>query len=564
MAAPSDLDPGFGSNGFVQTSIGKLCRINALGQMPGGDLLAAGTAWLPNGSYPNDTTEEVALARYSRDGTLVPAFGSGGTATLPVSGGDTYGRDAAVTADGGIAVGGQLGLSLPRAMLMRFGADSGQIDHGFATDGRWLEPPDAPGSTHNSILDDVAAVPGGGILAIDETASSTSRYSLRRFSAAGSVDTTFGTNGLVSLGTFTGRIAVAGDGTVYIAGTNSGDPRTQQMTIKAFTPGGASVANFGDGGTATVPLPHGGYANDLVLQPDGKLVVAGQANDATSQSDTVVARIDPDGTVDDTFGSNGMAVVAVTTSYDFATGVALDPNGRVLVVGQYYDEPAGSAIDVLRFTAAGIPDENFGVGGIARFRHPADSSYPLLGDSNSIVVDPQTGRIVVGLTTTDTFQQGGGSRFTLMGLVGDPPPPPPPPPPPSAPSSGPGPSTSPQQSSTAPPAGSGDDVPATHDDPPQTVELQGSTVTRLPRVRLRSAHVVRGALRISVVLPAGWIGPGRIVVHGRGGSSVAQGLVHRHGPARLVVRVPLTALGRRLFATQRGLGRLTVGFFAAR
>jgi uncharacterized delta-60 repeat protein len=102
------------------------------------------------------------------------------------------------------------------------------------------------------------------------------------------------------------------------------------MTITRLMPTGSPDPAFGGGGTATVDFgPLADVANAAVLQPDGKIVVAG---DTQADEDVAVARLNPDGSPDATFGADGKA----TVDFGFATfgyAVALQANGRIVVAG---------------------------------------------------------------------------------------------------------------------------------------------------------------------------------------------------------------------------------------
>src|SRR4029453_19151872 len=91
---------------------------------------------------------------------------------------------------------------------------------------------------------------------------------------------------------------------------------------------------FGRGGVVRTSL--GGVTIDLatalVRQPDGKLVAAGTSN-AVGDEDFAVLRFEPDGDLDPTFGSGGVAIFTVGSARDAAFAMVLQPDGKIVVAG---------------------------------------------------------------------------------------------------------------------------------------------------------------------------------------------------------------------------------------
>ena len=96
----------------------------------------------------------------------------------------------------------------------------------------------------------------------------------------------------------------------------------------------------------------GDIANAVAVQPDGKIVVAGFANDASnSDSDFALARYNPDGTLDTSFGSAGIVTTDLGTQSDDARALAIQPDGRIVVAGT-----AGEDIALVRYLPDGKLD----------------------------------------------------------------------------------------------------------------------------------------------------------------------------------------------------------------
>src|ERR1051325_71007 len=115
--------------------------------------------------------------------------------------------------------------------------------------------------------------------------------------------------------------------------------------------GGMSLADFA--GAADL-----GYA--MSVQNDGKILVAGRASHG-DESDFGVARFNTDGTLDTSFGNAGMVMTDLGSQFDAAYAMAVQTNGKIVVVGQ--TEGVGYDFGMVRYNSDGSLDSNFGVGG---------------------------------------------------------------------------------------------------------------------------------------------------------------------------------------------------------
>ncbi|HYF54489.1 MAG TPA: hypothetical protein VEA41_09545, partial [Salinarimonas sp.] len=104
------------------------------------------------------------------------------------------------------------------------------------------------------------------------------------------------------------------------------------------------------------------------LQPDGKIVVAGVAVTSTRDNDFAVARYNPNGSVDTSFGGTGTITINISgrvASTDWARGVVVQADGKIVVVG--YTQASGSlssGVAIVRLKADGTLDPTFGVSGV--------------------------------------------------------------------------------------------------------------------------------------------------------------------------------------------------------
>ncbi len=298
QAAPGDLDPSFGSGGIVITDFGGNDTAFALALQPDGKIVAAGT------SSGGGTGTNFALARHNPDGSPDASFGARGTVITDfISNGSDEVHALAIQPDGKIVVAGFVSQGFDFA-LARFGQD-GSLDPTFGTGGKVISQ-----STSYGSLWAVALQPDGKIVVAGE---SNSRVALARYNPDGSLDATFGGGGTV-IGVGDGRanaIALQPDGKIVVAGDSRSyyvDFADQLRTIKRFAlarynPDGSPDATFGLGGRSTTGFGGDDIAFALALQPDGKIIVAGESN-----SRVALARYNSDGNLDATFGGGGTVI----------------------------------------------------------------------------------------------------------------------------------------------------------------------------------------------------------------------------------------------------------------
>jgi uncharacterized delta-60 repeat protein len=175
--------------------------------------------------------------------------------------------------------------------------------------------------------------------------------------APGDLDPTFGTGGLVGAtvsGFAEGRaVVVQPDDKIVVAATDSGD-----FALMRWNTDGTLDATFGGDGIVTTPIGVAAEPRALVRQPDGKLVAAGFTGaslGAETTWDFALARYEEDGDLDPTFGSGGIVIADLTGSRDLVSGLVVQPDGTLVAVG--FDH-----FILARFLADGTLDLTFGGG----------------------------------------------------------------------------------------------------------------------------------------------------------------------------------------------------------
>lgn len=286
--ADGSLDPTFGIGGKVLTDFtGTEDAANAMVIQSDGKLVVAGITILGTGASAD---EDMAVARYLSDGMLDPAFGTGGKTTINVAGKADFGYAVALQADGRIVVAGRVGVdggSDPDFGLVRL-TTTGQLDASFGSAGR--AQIEFAANTWDEAWDLAIQADGRIITAGYARIGATQQYAVMRLNGDGSLDTTFDLDGKSSTGLTTGE-------------------------------------NFG---------------RALALQADGSLIVIGQVS-SLSNADMGVLRLRSNGAVDPAFGAAGLIRVDFFGATDNARDVVIQPDGRILVVGSAVNGSAGLA-----------------------------------------------------------------------------------------------------------------------------------------------------------------------------------------------------------------------------
>jgi uncharacterized delta-60 repeat protein len=266
-------------------------------------------------------------------------------------------------------------------------ADPGDADPSFSRDGRVLT--DIRGDDTATA---VAVQPDGKIVAagFSSPPGGTRRFALVRYEADGALDPSFGDGGIVTtrLGADSAAQAVAiePDGKIVVAGTASRPETGWDFALARYDSDGALDTSLsGDGRVLTDFGGGADGAHALALDSDGQLVAAGE-----SEGDFAVARYEPDGDLDPSFGGDGRATTDFSGFADGAYAIALQPDGKAVLAG-YATDPPGNDLDrfaaLARYQPDGDLDSSFGGGGRVITSAPYSVAYALasLGDGRLII-----------------------------------------------------------------------------------------------------------------------------------------------------------------------------------
>jgi uncharacterized delta-60 repeat protein len=238
--------------------------------------------------------------------------------------------------------------------------------------------------------------------------------------AAGDLDLTFGDEGKVVTDFFgsndsVNALAVQSDGKIVAAGQATLPNNESDFVLARYNSNGALDPTFGSGGKINTDFSGtSDRIEDMIIQPDGKILVAGASfggNPANSNPDFALARYNNDGSLDLTFGSGGL-VRTNMAGFDNAKGIAIQPDGKIVAAGETISSQTIIQRDfaLARYNSDGSLDTTFGSGGkvITNF----------FGDTDLVagLVIKADGRIVVAGTTSGDVTN---FNFALAGYNSD-------------------------------------------------------------------------------------------------------------------------------------------------
>lgn len=265
-------------------------------------------------------------------GSLDAPFGVGGVRLVSFGRGAEEAHAIVLQPDGKSLVGGFADVAGGRKFaLMRLDL-TGALDPTFGSGGTIITT--FAGSSWD-IIWGLVVQPDGKIVA----AGGYDAFALARYNTDGSLDSTFGSNGTVRTAVGISQataysVALQADGKIVAGGwsVQAGIPAVQ-FTLIRYNSDGSLDPSFGSGGISSTPVDgYSGQIRSIVIQPDGKIVAAGDARVAGTY-DFAFARFNTDGSVDTLFGTNGSTIIAIGTGDDTCFSVRLQSDGKIVAVG---------------------------------------------------------------------------------------------------------------------------------------------------------------------------------------------------------------------------------------
>lgn len=260
-----------------------------------------------------------------------------------------------------------------------FSTRAGDLDPTFDGDGKLTTDFGPRDEAHG-----VAVQADGKIVAAGATYDlvlRTEDFALARYTPDGSLDPGFGSGGKVRTDfgglDFGYALAIQADGKTIVAGGRFTSDDRLDFALARYNPDGSLDSSFGAGGkvvTDVQNLQRADYATGLAIQADGKIVAVGSifAGGPGRNWDFAIARYNPNGSLDSSFGGVGFVTTSFTSEFDVAQAGLIQPDGKIVVAGvANASSPSTQDFALARYNADGSLDGSFGVGGKVETQDPA-------------------------------------------------------------------------------------------------------------------------------------------------------------------------------------------------
>lgn len=360
------------------------------------------------GSAGTPSTYQMAVARYNEDGSLDTSFANDGTLRIPVGPLKSFVMGMAQQPDGKILLGGRTWDNVSGDFaLVRLNED-GSFDNTFGTNGiALIQTPETEAAEAMTLLDD------GKIIMVGYRDDN---LTAAKFNTDGSLDTSFGVNGwaVVSFSdqaSYADDVAIQDDGKILISGFSlNGDNRFQVAAARLNTDG--SVDNsFGTNGTVLFNVGEwNDFGEGVAIQDDGKILIGGHKwiSNVQQKHDLFVARLNTDGSLDTSYGNNGAATARLVDGANYAKGLVLQADGKPILAG--YTVLQGEInMAMVRFDTTGELDSTFNGDGMVSFDYEGREDY-----GYAIALQADNKIILAGYS-----YGGGGSEFEVARFLND-------------------------------------------------------------------------------------------------------------------------------------------------
>ncbi|MGB3344062.1 MAG: T9SS type A sorting domain-containing protein [Aequorivita sp.] len=361
------------------------------------------------GNAGTPSTYQMAVARYNEDGSLDTSFGGEGTLRFPVGSVKSFVMDMAQQPDGKILLGGRTWDNVSGDFAVVRLNEDGSFDDNFGTNGIFrIETAETEASEAMALLDD------GTILMVGYKDDN---FTVAKINTDGSLDTTFGMNGWVVL-TFDGAssyaddLAIQGDGKIVISGFALNGQNRFQVAAARLNADGSTDNSFGTDGKVIFNVGEwNDFGEGVAIQSDGKILIGGHKwiSNIEQRHDLFVARLNTDGSIDTSYGNNGAATARLVDGANYAGDMVLQADDKPILAG-YTILQSEINMAMVRFDTDGNLDSTFNGDGMVSFDYEGREDY-----CNAIALQPDNKIILAGYS-----YGGGGSEFEIARFLNDP------------------------------------------------------------------------------------------------------------------------------------------------
>jgi uncharacterized delta-60 repeat protein len=407
------LDNSFDSDGIAVLNIANstLESPSCLAVLSDGSIAVAGY------TFPGPGVRSLTVAKLTNTGILDASFDTDGI-ILDAFSNNAYALDIQIQTDNKIVVGGSsyVGTEFV-SYLIRYNSN-GTKDISFDNDGILFMPFPTAGTYGGSYLKELI-IAGSSIYCMHDVNSlpGNNGFAITKHTTTGAFDNSFNANGIIQSNFDPGNFdeglcfGLSAEGKVYAGGRASTPFSLDFLGINKFNANGTADNSFDTDGKLVFNIQASeDVLNDIIRQPDGKILAVGTtrkvlASPATSfvqQNGLAMIRYKPNGTLDSTFGINGIVAEYTITNSVLANAVSLQADGKIVITGQ---SKAGG-LGIARYNANGTIDNTFGTNGRTSILNiPIFTSNDQLGPGNDIVILPNGKILVAGYASTISLNQ---------------------------------------------------------------------------------------------------------------------------------------------------------------
>lgn len=354
------LDPSFGNGGWVNTDFGGKDQSGCVAVQPDGKLLVGGRSNAFSGSF------DFIVVRYLENGQLDLSFGDQGKVVLDFGSTQENVEFIHYLPENKILIGGYSNLSPnTRSYVVRLFED-GRIDSSFANQGVLSFKYGRSTGILNMDLQEDGKYVFGCIGVIDTLDVD---FLVTRFHPDGQIDTSFNHTGWTYYDFMTREnipfdMFVQKDHKIFLSGCSGVYPKANFAFVR-YNEDGSLDSSFGTNGSAQTDFAgNQDVAYSSIIQEDGSFYTSGTVRDSITNYDFALAKYNPDGSLDQRFGINGKRTYDFKGPVDFGLYMKQQKDGKLLVCGENNVLTKNSFV-VVRFDKEGTIDPTFGVNGIA-------------------------------------------------------------------------------------------------------------------------------------------------------------------------------------------------------
>lgn len=404
------LDPTFSASGT--TAIEEFSSALAVALQSDGKIVVVGTGDEVSGSsfvlsrYDTygylDKTFGDPLVRYKNDGSIDTVnIATGKINAEPWHLGEA--NAVVIQADSKIVVGG----SVDNAFALYRYTPDGRPDTAFNTNTKANAVID--GSSLIKSIKSISIQPDGKLVVAGSVFNGVNNFALARYTPHGSLDPTFNVTGkvitVIGPSSVVNAVAIQPDGKIVAVGSAyDQEGHGSGFVLARYNTNGSLDTTFNTTGKVVTAIGSISYGNAVAIQVDGKIVVAGSANNGTSTG-FALARYNADGSLDTTFNNTGK-VITIIGGFSNANAIAIQPDGKIMVAGEAYSD-GRTNFALARYNVDGSIDNTFNaIGNVI-------TSVGLYASAiNAIAIQPDS-KIVVGGKADTSESSFSDSNFVL-------------------------------------------------------------------------------------------------------------------------------------------------------